>query len=161
MFGISWPSLFMRTLAFQSGIAALPNLHSLFFFTSAGFIERTTIIQRALRSLDVPVAALILTKVHVHFLPTMRLLNTFLFTAASAVTALAQTPQIAFTSVPAVVVAGSSYNITWSGGDGISVSSKLSARSPFLFLELTCTSCSPSRSLCEKATRPTFRPSPP
>lgn len=104
--------------------------------TSAGFIERTTIIQRALRSLDVPVAALIPTKGHVHFLPTMRFLNTFLFSAASAVTVLAQTPQIAFTSVPAVVAAGSSYNITWGGGDGISVSSKLSARSPFLFLEL-------------------------
>jgi hypothetical protein len=130
MFGISWPSLFMRT---WHSSQALPNLPSLSFFTSAGFVERTTIIQRALRSLDVPVAALILTKVHVHFLPTMRLLNTFLFAAASAVTTLAQTPQIAFTSVPAVVVAGSSYNITWGGGDGISVSSKLSARPPLSF----------------------------
>jgi hypothetical protein len=91
----------------------------------------------------------------------MRIFITFLVAAASAITALAQTPQIAFTSVPAVVVAGSSYNITWGGGDGISVSSKiLEAPIPPLLFKLTCISCSPSRLLSERATRPIFRPFP-
>jgi hypothetical protein len=52
----------------------------------------------------------------------MRFFSTVLACAAYVATVIAQTPQIAFTSVPAVVVAGSSYNITWGGGDGISVS---------------------------------------
>jgi len=52
----------------------------------------------------------------------MRFFSTVVACAAYIATAIAQTPQIAFTSVPAVVVAGSSYNITWGGGDGISVS---------------------------------------
>jgi hypothetical protein len=59
-------------------------------------------------------------------------LNIFLVAAASAVTALAQTLQIAFTSVPAVVVAGSTYNITWGGGDGISVRPKFAVLFPSL-----------------------------
>ena len=44
-----------------------------------------------------------------------------LATCVSAV--LAQTPNIAFTSVPAVVVSGQTYNITWGGGDGVTVGS--------------------------------------
>lgn len=52
----------------------------------------------------------------------MRFFSTVLAYATYVATAIAQTSQIAFTSVPAVVVAGSSYNITWGGGDGISVS---------------------------------------
>ena len=51
---------------------------------------------------------------------TMLLYSTFLAGAACVTTVLAQA-HIAFTSVPAVVVAGHPYNITWSGGDGVSV----------------------------------------
>ncbi|KIW56142.1 hypothetical protein PV05_04824 [Exophiala xenobiotica] len=43
--------------------------------------------------------------------------------------ALAQT-KIAFTHVPAVVVAGESYNITWGGGDGTSVTITLREGDP-------------------------------
>jgi hypothetical protein len=62
----------------------------------------------------------------------MRFLSTVLACTACVATAIAQTAQIAFTSVPAVVVAGSSYNITWGGGDGTSVSQLRDASTPYL-----------------------------
>jgi hypothetical protein len=43
--------------------------------------------------------------------------------------AIAQT-KVAFTSVPAVVVAGHSYNITWGGGDGSPVTITLRKGDP-------------------------------
>jgi len=61
----------------------------------------------------------------------MRFFSTVLACVAYVATVIAQTPQIAFTSVPAVVVAGSSYNITWGGGDGISVSQLRDASTPY------------------------------
>jgi hypothetical protein len=68
----------------------------------------------------------------------MRFFSTILVCAAYVATAIAQTPQIAFTSVPAVVVAGSSYNITWGGGDGISVSRLRDASTPYRHLDPDC-----------------------
>jgi hypothetical protein len=44
--------------------------------------------------------------------------------------ALAQTAKIAFTSVPAVVEAGDSYNITWGGGNGQAVTLTLRKGQP-------------------------------
>ncbi|EXJ74156.1 uncharacterized protein A1O5_02450 [Cladophialophora psammophila CBS 110553] len=52
------------------------------------------------------------------------LLGTSLFTHASA------QARIAFTSVPALVVAGDSYNITWAGGDGSPVTITLREGDP-------------------------------
>lgn len=65
----------------------------------------------------------------------MRFFSTVLACAVYVATAIAQTPQIAFTSVPAVVVAGSSYNITWGGGDGTSVSQLRDASTPYRRLD--------------------------
>ena len=65
----------------------------------------------------------------------MRFFSIVLACVAYVTTAVAQTPQIVFTSVPAVVVAGSSYNITWGGGDGISVSQLRDASAPYRRLD--------------------------
>lgn len=46
----------------------------------------------------------------------MKFLSSLVAGAACVTVALAQV-RIAFTSVPAVVVAGKEYNITWGGGD--------------------------------------------
>jgi hypothetical protein len=50
----------------------------------------------------------------------MRFLSTLVAGAACVATALAQV-NIAFTSVPVAVVVGQQYNITWGGGDGVTV----------------------------------------
>ena len=50
----------------------------------------------------------------------MRFLATFVAVAASLATALAQV-NIAFTSTPVAVVVGQQVNITWGGGDGVTV----------------------------------------
>ena len=48
----------------------------------------------------------------------MMLARVVLASASLLSLALAQGAKIAFTSVPAVVRAGDSYNITWGGGNG-------------------------------------------
>ena len=50
----------------------------------------------------------------------MRFLATFVAGAACVATAVAQV-KIAFTSTPVAVVIGQQYNITWGGGDGVTV----------------------------------------
>jgi hypothetical protein len=50
----------------------------------------------------------------------MRFLTALVASAALVSTALAQV-RIAFTSVPVAVVVGQQYNITWGGGDGVTV----------------------------------------
>jgi hypothetical protein len=50
----------------------------------------------------------------------MRFFATLVAGAACVATAVAQI-NIAFTSVPVAVVVGQPYNITWGGGDGVTV----------------------------------------
>lgn len=50
----------------------------------------------------------------------MRFLTTLVAVAASLTTALAQV-NIAFTSIPTPIVVGQQANITWGGGDGVTV----------------------------------------
>lgn len=50
----------------------------------------------------------------------MRFFATIVAGAAYVTTAFAQV-NIAFTSVPVAVVVGQPYNITWGGGDGVTV----------------------------------------
>jgi hypothetical protein len=57
----------------------------------------------------------------------MRFLATIVAGAACLATALAQV-NIAFTSVPVAAVVGQTYNITWGGGDGVSVN-----KDPWMF----------------------------
>ena len=56
----------------------------------------------------------------------MRFFTTLIAGAAYVATALAQV-NIAFTSVPVAVVVGQPTNITWGGGDGVTVSNSPSA----------------------------------
>ena len=51
----------------------------------------------------------------------MGVLRTFLASAVCIAAVTAQNARIAFTSTPAVAVAGSTYNLTWAGGDGTTV----------------------------------------
>ena len=54
----------------------------------------------------------------------MRFIATLAAGAACLATAVAQV-NIAFTSVPEAVIVGQQANITWAGGDGVSVSEVL------------------------------------
>ncbi len=54
----------------------------------------------------------------------MRFIVSLAAGAACVATAVAQVG-IAFTSVPEAVVVGQQYNITWGGGDGVTVSEAL------------------------------------